>query len=80
MSFLASHWDAIVGGAGFLFGAWQRQKAAKARAEAERTATELDLVRAQAGTKATWEETLVTDARAARALGKTPPPGWPTGQ
>ena len=29
--------------------------------------------------QASWQEQLVTDARAARAVGKTPPPG-PTGQ
>jgi hypothetical protein len=80
MSWLAENWGAIVGIAGFLFGAWQRHKFAIAARELARTATELDLIRAQVGTKATWEETLVTDARAARAIGKTPPPGWPTGQ
>jgi Tfp pilus assembly protein PilX len=96
MSWIISHWDAIVGAAGALYGLVHRTKsarAAKAQAAAEAAAraakVQLEAILADAhragvilanASTATWEETLVTDARAARALGKTPPPGWPTGQ
>jgi hypothetical protein len=69
-----------------LYGGWAEYRAkkhkrevAQVKADAARLAKELNAIRTEAGTKASWEEQLVTDARAARALGKTPPPG-PTGQ
>lgn len=37
------------------YGIWERRKRKKAEAEAKRTAKELDLLRKQAGTKASWE-------------------------
>lgn len=46
MSWVVANWDAILGIAGGLYGLWQRRKA-------KRTASDLDRIRAEAGTKAT---------------------------
>ena len=55
MTWLAQHWDAIIGVAGAVIGAVKHRQASKAKRRADELAAQLDAIRVSAGTKAAWE-------------------------
>lgn len=51
MSWVLANWDAILGVAGGIYGLWQRRNAKAAKKVAAQTASDLDRIRTEAGTK-----------------------------
>ena len=67
------NWGKVGTAAMSLWSSYKDWKAERRRKAKKRTASELDQIRAAAGTKAPWEGTLTEQARRARDRAKIPP-------